>query len=51
MRSEVESVKQGPQFAAFVNIDWADKKHMWCFQAVGSEKPESGELEHTPESD
>ena len=48
--SEVESVKQEPQFAAFIGIDWADKKHVWCLQAVGSEKRESGELEHTPEA-
>ena len=48
--SEVESVKREPQFAAFVSIDWADKKHVWCLQAVGSEKRESGELEHTPEA-
>ena len=48
--SEVESVKQEPQFAAFIGIDWADKKHVWRLQAVGSEKRESGELEHTPEA-
>lgn len=41
--SEVESVKQKPQFAAFIGIDWADKKHVWCLQAVGSEKRESGD--------
>jgi hypothetical protein len=33
--SEVESVSQEPQFAAFVGIDWADQKHVWCLQAVG----------------
>jgi len=48
--SEVEFVKQEPQFAAFLAIDWADKKHVWCLQGVGSEKRESGELEHTPEA-
>ena len=41
---EIESVKQEPQFAAFIGIDWADQKHVWCMQAVGSEKRESGEL-------
>lgn len=50
MRSEVEAVKQEPQFAAFVSIDWADKKHVWCLQAAGSEQRESGELMHTPEA-
>ncbi len=48
--SEVKSVKQEPPFAAFLGIDWGDKKHVWCLQAVGSEKRESGELEHTPEA-
>jgi transposase len=50
MRSEVEAVKQELQFAAFVSIDWADKKHVWCLQAAGSEQRESGELMHTPEA-
>jgi hypothetical protein len=50
MRSEVKALKQEPQFAAFVSIDWADKKHVWCLQAAGSEKRESGELVHTPEA-
>jgi transposase len=48
--SEVESIKQEPQFAAFVSIDWADRKHVWCLQAAGSQQRESGELEHTPEA-
>ena len=50
MMSEVESVSQEPHFAAFVGIDWADQKHVWCLQAAGSEKRDSGELEHTPEA-
>src|SRR3984893_6158114 len=48
--SEVETARQEPQFAAFVGIDWADQKHVWCLQAAGSEKRDSGELEHTPEA-
>jgi len=48
--SEVQAVKQEPQFAAFVGIDWADQKHVWCLQAVDSEERESGELEHTAEA-
>jgi len=47
--SEIEA-KQEPQFAAFVGIDWGDEKHVWCLQAAGSQKRESGELEHTPEA-
>jgi hypothetical protein len=48
--SKVESITQEPQFAAFVGIDWADQKPVWCLQAVGSEQRESGELVHTPEA-
>src|ERR1700758_3705278 len=48
--SEVQSGKQEPQFAAFVGIDWADKKHVWCLQATGSRQRETGELEHNPEA-
>src|SRR5438309_12095333 len=48
--SGVETGRQEPQFAAFVGIDWADQKHVWCLQAGDSAKRESGELEHTPEA-
>src|SRR6266576_5584815 len=44
------SVEQEPQFAAFVGIDWADQKHVWSVQGAGSQKQESGELEHAPEA-
>src|SRR5215468_11479586 len=44
------SVEQEPQFAAFVGVDWADQKHVWSLQAAGSQKRESGELEHAPEA-
>jgi transposase len=47
---EAESIRQEPQFAAFVSIDWADKKHVWCLQAAASQQRESGELAHTPEA-
>src|SRR5262244_2031818 len=39
-----------PEFAAFVGIDWADRKHVWCLQAAGSGKRETGELEHKVEA-
>ena len=48
--SDGEFVRQEPQFAAFMSIDWADKKHVWCLQVAGSQQRESGELEHTPEA-
>ena len=45
-----ENIPQEPQFAAFVGIDWADKKHVWCLQAAGRTECETGELKHTPET-
>ena len=48
--SGIETGGQEPAFAAFVGIDWADQKHVWCLQGQDSTKRESGELEHTPEA-
>jgi len=48
--SEVRAIQPEPEFAAFIGIDWADQKHIWCLQTAGSEQRESGELEHTPEA-
>jgi transposase len=41
-----------PEFAAWLAIDWADKKHYWSLQVAGSNRkePERGELENTPEA-
>lgn len=44
------SLAATPQFAAFVGIDWADRKHVWCLQQAGSRQRESGELVQTPEA-
>ena len=41
---------QEPQFAAFLAIDWADRKHVWSLQSADSQKRERGEVEHTPEA-
>ena len=38
------------EFAAFIGIDWADKKHDVCLQSAGSEKIEHQILKHTPEA-
>src|SRR5262249_26020916 len=45
-----ETVQPAVKFVAFVGIDWADQKHVWCLQAAGSTERESGELEHRPET-
>jgi hypothetical protein len=48
--SEIGPIQPEPEFAAFIGIDWADQKHIWCLQTAGSAKRETGELEHTPEA-
>lgn len=48
--SEIGPIQPEPEFAAFIGIDWADQKHIWCLQSAGSAKRETGELEHTPEA-
>ena len=45
-----EKMGSEPAFAAFVGIDWADRKHVWCLQAAGSMQRETGELEHKVEA-
>src|ERR1039458_5726297 len=39
-----------PRFAAFVAIDWGDKKHAWSLQPADSDRRERGEIEHSPEA-
>lgn len=38
------------QFAAFIGIDWADRKHDICLQAADSDTPESDVIVHSPEA-
>jgi transposase len=45
-----ESYPEEPQFAALVGIDWADRKHAWSLQTVGSDQVERGEMQHSPET-
>lgn len=42
--------EQEPDFAAFVGIDWSDKKHDICLCVAGQAKPERLVIEHRPES-
>jgi len=37
-------------FAAYVAIDWADRRHAWSLYEVGSGAVEQGEIDHTPEA-
>src|SRR6202049_176352 len=50
MPDEVRRTAPEPEFAALVAIEWADKKHVWTLEAVGTGQRERGELEHTPEA-
>jgi hypothetical protein len=38
------------EFAAFVGIDWGDRKHDVCLQACGSSKREFAVLPYRPEA-
>ena len=38
------------EYAAFVGIDWSDRKHDVCLQAAGGKKHEFSELAHRPEA-
>jgi transposase len=44
------NVPTDTEFAAFVGIDWADRKHDVCVQAAGSSRRESSVLAHRPEA-
>ena len=45
-----ETKQPEQKFVAFVGIDWADQKHVWCLQAAGLTQREFGELAHNPET-
>lgn len=38
------------EYAAFIGIDWGDKKHDVCLKAADSDKQEFSVLEHSPEA-
>src|SRR5438874_8972282 len=39
-----------PEYAAFLAIDWADRKHHWKLVSAGSLATQEGEVDHTPEA-
>src|SRR5262245_56776136 len=41
-------MQEAPEFAAFVGIDWADRKHDVCHQVPGASAPAASVLEHRP---
>ena len=38
-----------PEFAAYVGLDWSDKKHAWSLEPAGSGKTERGEFGSDPQ--
>ena len=38
------------EFAAWIGIDWADKKHRWAMRIHGEARVQQGDLESTPEA-
>jgi hypothetical protein len=44
------NVPSTSEFAAFVGIDWADRKHDVCLLPAGSSKAELSVLPHRPEA-
>lgn len=38
------------EFAAWIGIDWADKKHAWAMRVRGETQTQTGEMDHTPEA-
>jgi hypothetical protein len=45
--SESEVLRREPEFAALVDIDWADQKHAWCVQAARVRHSEKAERWNT----
>lgn len=44
------SIPSSSPFAAFIGIDWADRKHDFCLQACDSPKRTFGIIAHTPQA-
>ncbi|MBI3263535.1 MAG: IS110 family transposase [Acidobacteria bacterium] len=50
LHSDVATAGAAEDYAAFVAIDWADKKHVWVLQKAGSSDRQQGEIEASPEA-
>src|SRR5260370_10547150 len=46
----IANVPLEPEWAAFLAIDWADKKHHWKLASASSSHTQEGEVEHTSEA-
>ena len=45
-----QNLNEQNDYAAFVGIDWADRKHAFALQVAGQSQVEQGVLEQTPEA-
>lgn len=43
-------MKRGKEFAAWIGLDWADKRHWVCLSEAGSEETEEFALEQNPQA-
>jgi transposase len=50
MHAEAATPTPEEDFAVFIAIDWADKKHVWALVKADSSKREQGDIETTPEA-
>jgi transposase len=50
MTEQKHATDEGPEFVAYVGIDWADQKHVWSLQVAATGKREEGEVAHSPEA-
>jgi transposase len=50
MTPQTDAAKAAEDYAAFVAIDWADKKHVWALAKAGSPERQNGEVDASPEA-
>lgn len=50
MLHTIDCASPEPEWAAFVALDWGDKRHHWKLQEADSQQRQQGELPNTPEA-
>src|SRR5712692_5767903 len=49
MTTPMNAAVEAPAYAAWIGLDWADKKHFWTMR-IADGKTQRGELLNTPEA-
>ena len=49
-RGDAKTSMAADDYAVFIAIDWADKKHVWALEKAGSRDRQQGEVEARPET-